>query len=636
MKKQKQQKEKSYDMELLKRISPAGGIKHCEEYSRTGSGYECCIHIWEFPPSLNDYWLTKLCNHDNTIVAISVHTEDLSDVKKNLNKSIEEQDSRKKLANDFKDFYNAERRQKEMQKLYDEIESMGEVIKSAQIRIYVAAKTWNKLEDAMERIIKEVESNTYRGAVFLNETETEWKAMYLPETKMQEFPHQIHGIPLPANLLAAGNPFHFCSLEDPFGDFLGVTSCGGNIIYDEFYRSDSRVNYSAAIVGNMRFGKSTLLKKRLKARAIRGDFTRTFDITGEFTALTNNLGGRVLNMDGTDGIVNLLEIFKAGENDDISFSRHWTKLKNSYKFLNPDVAKEEIDVFYEVVEALYLDFSLYPDRENQNKKQLTGLPANRYPIFSDMLEIVEKKMNALIHGIYTTMEQKLAENELLHLKNIRSQIYKLVNTYGFIFNGHTSLDNMGDVQIVTYNLSKLKELDSEIFDLQLFNILSICWDNAVTNGTIMKKKWESGEIALEEVVHFMILIDESHRWVNAKKIFALELLSIYFREGPKFFVGIWLASQSIRDYVPEGSTDVGIDTLKTIFELAQYKFIFHQDSNVIPILDRIFNNALTYAQRNRIPQLQRGETILCISGEQNIEFKVYLSKEDDRLFEGGA
>ena len=40
---------------------------------------------------------------------------------------------------------------------------------------------------------------------------------------------------------------------------------------------------------------------------------------------------------------------------------------------------------------------------------------------------------------------------------------------------------------------------------------------------------------------------------------------------------------SIRDYVPDGSTKEGEKQLKTIFELAQYKFIFHQDSNVLPV-----------------------------------------------------
>ena len=118
--------------------------------------------------------------------------------------------------------------------------------------------------------------------------------------------------------------------------------------------------------------------------------------------------------------------------------------------------------------------------------------------------------------------------------------------------------------------------------MQLFNLLSLSWDDAITNGSVMKKLWEEKKIALKDVVHFILYIDESHRWVkNANKLFALELLGIYLREAPKYFAAIWLASQSIRDYVPEGSTVESIDKLKSIFELAQYKFIFHQDSNTI-------------------------------------------------------
>ena len=195
---------------------------------------------------------------------------------------------------------------------------------------------------------------------------------------------------------------------------------------------------------------------------------------------------------------------------------------------------------------------------------------------------------------------------------------------------------MKDVKAISYDLSKLKDLDTRIFDLELFNLLSISWDDSVTNGSLMKQAWESGKIDLKDVVHTTIYIDESHRWVNAKKLYALELLSIYLREGPKYFSNIWMASQSIRDYTPEGSTDEGVEKLKTIFELTQYKFIFRQDRNVIPIIDRVFNNALTPRQRERIPTYVRGQNTLIISGDRTLDFKVYLSREDEKLFKGGA
>ena len=79
-----------------------------------------------------------------------------------------------------------------------------------------------------------------------------------------------------------------------------------------------------------------------------------------------------------------------------------------------------------------------------------------------------------------------------------------------------------------------------------------------------------------------------------------------------------------------------IDDLKKIFELTQYKFIFHQESDTLPLLDKVFENTLTQSQRNKIPKLEIGENILCIASDRNLEFKVHLTKEEDRIFEGGV
>jgi len=635
-KKKKTTTDVGHDMELLRRIHPLGGLRHMESYTRTGTGFEACIHIWDFPNIINDYWMTKVCNEANSITKIDFHTESKNEVQKNLNKSIEEQDSRKRMARNHAEFYDADKRQLEMQKLYDEIDSMGEVIKTVYIRIYVAEMTIQELETSVARIISNLESSTYRSAIFLNETESEWQARWMPADKqLKELPHQVKGIPLTTKLIAAGNPFHFSSLEDPYGDFLGMTMSGGNVIFDDFVKTNTRVSYSALVVGKQRYGKSTMLKKRLKARALRGDFVRTFDVVGEFKDLTLALGGRVIGMDGESGIINLLEIFRAGENADQDYSMHWKKLNAVYRFLKPAVTQEELDAFHSITEALYEKFDLLPDR--LKNKKIAGLPATKYPTFSQLLYLLNDKMKELLKGSYNEIESELIKQKLLNLENVKSQISQLVNTYGFLFDGHTSVDNMDDEQIVTYDFSKIKDMDTAIFDLQIFNVLTLCWDGAITNGTIMKALWEDGKRELEDVIHTILLIDESHRWVNTRKIFALELLSAYIREAPKFFLGIWLASQSIRDFAPEiEDGEKGIELLKTIFEMTQYKFIFHQDENAIPVLDKVFNNSLSYAQRDRIPRLERGETILCIAGEQNLEFKVYLSEREEKLFKGGA
>lgn len=242
---------------------------------------------------------------------------------------------------------------------------------------------------------------------------------------------------------------------------------------------------------------------------------------------------------------------------------------------------------------------------------------------------------------YEAVELDLVKHRMAIMDKIRRVLSNITNTYGSLFDGHTSIDNILDEQIVTFDLSTIKEMKPSVFDAQIFNMISLCWDNCVTNGKLMmerlrKAKGEEGALDPEQVTKFLMIIDESHRWINTKKRHALESITIYLREARKFFGGIMLASQSIRDYVPEGSGAEEIDDLKKIFELTQYKFIFHQEADTLPLLDKVFESTLTQSQRNKIPKLEIGENILCIASDRNLEFKVHLTKEEDRIFEGGV
>ena len=198
------------------------------------------------------------------------------------------------------------------------------------------------------------------------------------------------------------------------------------------------------------------------------------------------------------------------------------------------------------------------------------------------------------------------------------------------------MDNITDEQLVTFNLSQLKSLPASIFDAYLYIILTLCWDNCVTNGKTMLDLYDAKKIDFSDIVHTMILIDEAHRWINTKKPLILDQITIYEREARKYFGGILLATQSIRDLIPEGSTDANIDKLKNIFEFSQYKFLFRQNSNVIPLIDRVFQSSLTPSLKGRIPKLEMGQCILMIDSDQNLELKIHLTEEEKQLFKGGV
>lgn len=637
-KKKKKQKKNSYDPYLMERIQPQGGVTFADSrYVLTGSGYETCIHIYEFPQKLEEFWLSKICNINNTITTVDIATDNIIEVQKNINRSMREQQSRYMEATDFQEKYNAKQRYQEMERLYDEISAMGEVIKLLHVRIFVADPSWNQLEDKVKNIMAKLESGGYKTAIFLNETETEWMSVFRSYNRQQQEPFFTYGQPLTASVVAAGNPFHYSSLEDPTGDFLGRTPCGGNVLFNEFTKTITRLYYNSIVFGTMGSGKSTLLKKRFLSNAIKGNYVRTFDISGEFTILTKTLGGKVIKLDGTNGVLNPLEVLRAEDNEGISFIRHISKVSTLYKYLvEGNTSVEEIVEFEELLRELYKNFGMEL-KSGQAVTQITGLPADRYPIFSDFLKFLDKKIEEMQESTYVNeVGMELIKKKLILVDKIRRVIGNVVETYGSLFDGYTSIDNILDEQIVTFDLSTVKEMKASIFDAQIFNMISLCWDNCVTNGKLMSEMYRKGEIELEDITSFLMIIDESHRWLNAKKRHALELIIIYLREARKFFGGIMLASQSIRDYVPEGSADEAIDDLKKIFELTQYKFIFHQDSNTLPLLDRIFESTLTRSQRNKIPKLEVGENILCIASDKNLEFRVHLTKEEEKLFNGGV
>ena len=635
-KKEKRTKKPERDMNLLNEIKPAGGITFKDvKYITTGSGYEGCIHIYKFPENIDTYWMAKVCNINGTVALVDISTDNMSEVKKNLNKSMKEQVGRRIGARDFAELYDADKRLDEMKRMYDEIKSYNEVIKLVHIRIFLADRSFESLEKKIKNIMDKLENDSgFLTTIYLNESKSEYKSMTRSYKKQKEEMFFPNGQSLTATGVAHGDPFHFSSLDDETGEFLGTTPCGGNVLLDIFQKTSTRLYYNFLAIGEMGSGKSTLLKKQFKSNAIKGNYVRTFDISGEFTILTKTLGGKVIKLDGSEGILNPLEILKAGDDENISFTRHISKVSTFYKFLvGGSVDAEEIAEFEDVLKQLYSSFGLWSD--DRRNIQCTGLPAASYPTFTDYLNFLTESMEVMQNEKYSHLEEQVVAKTLLLRDKIRKVIKNIVDTYGTLFDGHTSIDNILDEQIVTFDISTLKELKDEVFDAMIINIISLCWDNCVTNGKLMLNMLREGKIKLWDVTRFLILIDESHRWLNAKKTHALDLVSVYLREARKYFGGIGLASQRAADYVPEGSDSDAVNKLKNIFELTQYKFVFRQSSNAKKLLYQIFDGELTGTQIEKIPKLEIGQCILLISGDKNIEFKVHLTKDEDMLFSGG-
>lgn len=620
------------DLKLLQKIQPQGGIKFSDEkLIKTGDGYEIILHIYRYPKYIDKFWLTQIVNIDNVVVTIDIETRDQIKVKQNINNSMSEQRTRIMYAKDIQERMEAESEFADLEELYNEVSRMNQVMKLIHVRLFVSGRTIEETENNAKEIMNHIESNGYKSAVFLNECQHEWMSMFKPINESNAESSKLfarNGQPVTSSALAGGDPFHFTSLNDKYGSLYGTSTAngGGKVILDLFHKDDIRTSYNGIIIGKMGSGKSTLLKKMLMDRAIRGDYIRGYDPSGEFRYLVEELGGSIVSLDGTDGILNIMQIMMSSEIDSVSYVQHISKLNTIYKFLVPDASQPELLWFEHMVRKLYIKFGIIPENEEISNMVLTNLSADKYPVLSNLMEIIREEK----------AKSDSTDEAYSYISKIELVIDNLITNYGYIFNGHTSIDDILSDQIVFFDIKNLASMKSEIFDAQLFSSLSLCWDNCIKIGRPMKELYDNHRIAWEDIKRFMVIIDESHKTINANKPHAVDQVSVFAREARKFFGGIYLASQSIRDFVPEGASNTAVDKIKVLFDLSQYKFVLNQDSNALNTIDKVFGHSFTRSELEDIPKLTKGQTILSIQGGRNIAFNIDCTEQELDLFRGGA
>lgn len=626
--------------EFLIAIQPQGGVSFKDKVIKKGDGYEACIHVWDYPTSVNELWLERLMSMRDVIVVQDIATMDKDEAVSAINKSMVEHNVRFNSAKQESDRMDAQSSYQELEQLYEELSQMGEVIKLVHIRLFVHAPTIYEIERKIQTIITDLNSYGFKGQIFLNETGWEWESLFLPYEQQQKLPNKREGKGIPALSLASGLPFHFSELNDRNGSFLGSSFTAGNVLFDLFHRDKKRRYYNGVIVGTMGAGKSTLLKKLTMDNACRGNFIRGFDVTGEFESLAEDgLNGHSIRLDGSQGIINPLQIYqtvtdeKGGfkKEQELSFMQHISKVSIFYEFLAGTPTPEELEEFKKILRLFYEEEGF---NERLESTGVTALANENYPIFSDLLQFIQE---SLYEDIPKRMiRPELSVSRIHRLEKIELVIDNLVNSYGYLFNGHTSIPNFTEEQVIFFSIRNLTGLEKSVFNAQMYNALNLIWDNLIQIGAPqLKAIYEDENFTEEDAIRFLVVIDESHRLINADNMLAVSFLTDFAREARKYFGGLLYASQSIRDFVPDYTDSQTITKIKTLFELTQYKFVMQQDSNALDTLSTIFEGQLSDSELSQIPLFQQGDCLLSINGVGNIMLGVEVSDEELSLFRGG-
>ncbi len=632
---------KGYNPELISQVQSQGGINFKNaNYVRFGDGYIACVHIYKYQSLVMDFWLEQLMSIENALVTLDITTANKKQIIDDINKSMAEQDTRFITAKDNVDRIDARDSYQELDDLYNQI-TKGEIMKRVLLRAYVKGKTIEELETNVKDVTEELESLNFRGAIFVNEQEWEWQSMFSSYTNQQSYTNKRKGKDIPSMTVAAGYPYHYTSLSDSNGRYYGTTDTNGSVIFDLFHKDRQRKYYNALMIGKMGSGKSTMLKKVVLDNAIKGNKVRVLDVTGEFADLVERLGGKQVALDGSEGIINPLQVFKTvtledGSTDEsASFTQHISKMSILYNFLNSSSNNNEVKEFKLLLRKLYVEKRLWSEDEDTILK-ITEFPTNRYPIFSDLLQLIRNELYANIEG--KIIHESLSENRAKRLENIQLTIEDLVQNYGNIFDGVSSIENFEDELVVSFPLRNLTNLEPEIYQAQIFNIMNMLWDGMIVDGSPQFDAFNKGNLTTEDAMKYLIVIDEAHHLINTKDVSqpAVEYLVKFMREARKYFGGIFFVSHLITDFIPADSKSENAENVKNLFRLTQYKFIAEQDAESTQTIRTVFDGQLTESELRLIPKLEVGSVILSISGVKNISFDVDVSKAELSIFGGGA
>ncbi|MCH3972387.1 MAG: DUF87 domain-containing protein [Oscillospiraceae bacterium] len=625
-------KKAGYNPYLMTKIQPEGNLDFSDvKFIRIGSSYTACLQITEMPQEPLDFWGQFLVNIDEANVTIDLGNPDQKDAKEKLDRSIMELESRPSKSSE-QDIDTVNRHEL-LLSIQNDVVRDHEKFKEMVIRYFISGQSKEVVDKKIEHVKARLAEQKFCAQVFLNEQEYEMRSITQPLSHQIKNINHRRGIFIPSYALGLSWPLNNSRLDDPHGNLIGVTSSGQYVHYDMFYKSASRKSYDGVVVGNKGSGKSTLLKLLIKYAAIKDNYIRILDCTGEYSFFTKVLGGTVVSMDGSSGRLNLLEIFPGGEKNADTFAQHLSKLNTFLKFVAPDSTDNDRNEFEEYARELYKETGIYdPQEKDAETKQITGLPPEKYPQLSDLLKLIQRDL--YIDMDTHTINKNLSESKRNRLEGLELTVRNLVQSYPNLFDGKTTLPNLTDQKVVVYNVQNISKMKDEIFQAQLFNILNLMLSDMVRIGGKSKRQYEAGKETWE-VPHLLLVVDEAHRFINTNNLLVLDYMTRILREGRKYFTSLFFASQSIRDFAPEAKEGAGVDKLKGLFEQVQYKFIMQQDSNSVSLLKSVFGDSITTGQLEMIPQFQTGEAVF-LTGEDNLHMSVLAGKEDIERFQGGA
>ncbi len=400
---------------------------------------------------------------------------------------------------------------------------------------------------------------------------------------------------LNSSIIASAFPFVSNAILDDKGLLIGENKLPTFV--DFFKRDDERVNSNTVIIGKSGSGKSYCTKTLLANLASDNAKVFILDPENEYNNLANNLKGRVLDVSSSkNGRINPFHIITSldDENNDgtnNSFYSHLQFLEEFFRLILQGINPDSLELLNKIIVEIY-------NKKGINAKtDLTTLRAKDYPIFQDLAEEIDRRI-----------ENEKDEYNLSCYKVLSNYISKFRRggRNSALWNGFTTFNPTEN--FVVFNFQKLlSNKNNLIGNAQMLLVLK--W---LDNEVIKNRDYNIMNNADRKIV---IAIDEAHVFIDEKFPIALDFMYQLAKRIRKYNGMQIVITQNVKDFV--GSPEIARKSC-AIINVSQYSFIFSLSPNDMADLCILYEKAgqINESETENIVNLPRGSAFL-ITGPTN-------------------
>ena len=295
------------------------------------------------------------------------------------------------------------------------------------------------------------------------------------------------------------------------------------------------------------------------------------------------------------------------EDNQNSYFAHLQFLEQFYKLILPGINMDSLELLNKLTQEMY-------EKKGINSKTvLSKLKATDYPIFEDLCDFIDEKL-----------EKESDEYNKQCLKVLVNYVSKFRKggRNSNLWNGYTSFSPKEN--FLAFNFQKLLANKNDVTaNAQMLLVLK--W---LENEVIKNRDYNLRYKTERKIV---VVIDEAHVFIDEKYPIALDFMYQLAKRIRKYQGMLVIITQNVKDFT--GTPEIARKSM-AIINVSQYSLIFSLSPNDMTDLCKLYENAgeINDSEKDNIVHNPRGRAFLISSPSSRTNIDIIATAQTQKIF----